>query len=237
MLTEIENSVSQNQQIANDLLKQMQKDSDGDGLNDYEEVYIYHTNSINPDTDDDGFLDGDEVAHSFDPLKAGDHKNSASIAYQDPRTVPPRQTDLYKVNLVQSVKLASGGTGIKLQGQGLPNSFITLFIYSQPIIVIVKTDNAGRWEYILDKPLDDGQHTVLAAQTDSAGSIVARSQEFYFKNGANVAQTISGNLGPDVSGAKRFENDFRFYTIFAIILAMAIAFLIISFAARTKNNI
>jgi len=180
MLTEIENSVSQNQQIANDLLKQMQKDSDGDGLNDYEEVYIYHTNSINPDTDDDGFLDGDEVAHSFDPLKAGDHKNSASIAYQDPRTVPPRQTDLYKVNLVQSVKLASGGTGIKLQGQGLPNSFITLFIYSQPIIVIVKTDNAGRWEYILDKPLDDGQHTVLAAQTDSAGLIIARSQEFIF---------------------------------------------------------
>ena len=36
-------------------------DTDGDGLNDYEEVYLYHTAHDNNDTDGDGVLDGDEI--------------------------------------------------------------------------------------------------------------------------------------------------------------------------------
>ena len=36
-------------------------DSDGDGLNDYEEVYRYHTNPDNNDTDSDGLSDSDEI--------------------------------------------------------------------------------------------------------------------------------------------------------------------------------
>jgi outer membrane protein OmpA-like peptidoglycan-associated protein len=39
-------------------------DTDGDGLNDGEEVNKYHTNPTNPDTDGDGLNDGDEV-HSY----------------------------------------------------------------------------------------------------------------------------------------------------------------------------
>lgn len=42
-------------------------DTDHDGLNDYEEVKIYHTDPKNPDTDGDGFLDGQEVKAGFDP--------------------------------------------------------------------------------------------------------------------------------------------------------------------------
>jgi len=36
-------------------------DSDGDGLNDYEEVHVYHTNPDSNDTDGDGLLDRDEI--------------------------------------------------------------------------------------------------------------------------------------------------------------------------------
>jgi outer membrane protein OmpA-like peptidoglycan-associated protein/opacity protein-like surface antigen len=46
-------------------------DTDGDGLNDGEEVRIYFTNPLNPDTDGDGLSDGDEVRlHKTDPNKA-----------------------------------------------------------------------------------------------------------------------------------------------------------------------
>jgi len=43
-------------------------DYDYDGLADWEEE-IYKTNPINPDTDGDGYLDGEEVASGFDPTK------------------------------------------------------------------------------------------------------------------------------------------------------------------------
>ena len=44
-------------------------DSDGDGLTDWEELNVYHTDPNNPDTDGDGLLDGEEVKHyKTDPL-------------------------------------------------------------------------------------------------------------------------------------------------------------------------
>jgi len=46
-------------------------DTDGDGLTDYEEVMIYGTDPLNPDTDGDGYLDGEEVLHGYNPLGEG----------------------------------------------------------------------------------------------------------------------------------------------------------------------
>lgn len=45
------------------------KDSDGDGLSDYEEVYIYNTNPLNSDTDEDKLSDYEEInIYGTDPL-------------------------------------------------------------------------------------------------------------------------------------------------------------------------
>jgi hypothetical protein len=46
-------------------------DTDHDGLTDYEEVHVYHTNPLNPDTDGDGYLDGAEVKGGYDPNGPG----------------------------------------------------------------------------------------------------------------------------------------------------------------------
>ena len=43
------------------------KDSDQDGLSDYEEIYIYHTNPYNKDSDGDSFTDQQEINSSNDP--------------------------------------------------------------------------------------------------------------------------------------------------------------------------
>jgi hypothetical protein len=51
------------------------KDTDGDGLSDYEEKYLYGTDPKNPDTDGDGMKDGDEVKRGRNPLGPGSLKD------------------------------------------------------------------------------------------------------------------------------------------------------------------
>lgn len=54
-------------------------DSDSDGLTDYEEIYIYHTDPINSDSDSDGYSDGIEVNNSYNPNKNERTKIKKSI--------------------------------------------------------------------------------------------------------------------------------------------------------------
>jgi hypothetical protein len=48
-------------------------DTDGDGLSDYLERVEYGTDPNNPDTDGDGYTDGEEVAAGTNPLDPGSH--------------------------------------------------------------------------------------------------------------------------------------------------------------------
>lgn len=57
----------------------MSIDTDNDGLTDYEETNIYHTDVTNPDTDGDRYTDGEEVKNGYDPNgpgKLGETSNS-----------------------------------------------------------------------------------------------------------------------------------------------------------------
>jgi len=56
--------------LGDSLLSPVEEDADHDGLTNREESY-WGTDFQNPDTDGDGFLDGEEVASGHDPLKPG----------------------------------------------------------------------------------------------------------------------------------------------------------------------
>jgi hypothetical protein len=56
-------------------LKHSNKDSDKDGLTDWEEIHVYGTDPFDPDTDGDGMSDGDEVFLGRNPLGAGKLKD------------------------------------------------------------------------------------------------------------------------------------------------------------------
>jgi len=73
-----------------------QEDTDGDGLKDFQEVKIYHTNPLKADTDGDGVSDGLEVYQSDNPLGPGKidwskiHIIASGVAVPAPSTTPKK---------------------------------------------------------------------------------------------------------------------------------------------------
>lgn len=65
-----ENEITDTEQknLVTDLLELQAKDTDKDGLSDYDEIYIYKTSPYLSDTDSDGYLDKEEIDTGHDPL-------------------------------------------------------------------------------------------------------------------------------------------------------------------------
>jgi hypothetical protein len=59
---------AEEQQLSTD---PFQVDTDGDSLNDRDEVNVWHTDPLNPDSDGDGYLDGAEIRGGYDPKGPG----------------------------------------------------------------------------------------------------------------------------------------------------------------------
>ena len=64
-------------------LNEANKDSDNDGLKDWEEK-IYGTDPNNPDTDGDGYLDGKEIANGYNPLIKAPNDKLADFPLKNP---------------------------------------------------------------------------------------------------------------------------------------------------------
>jgi len=76
----------------NTLLKS--RDTDGDGLSDYDEIYVYHTSPYLADSDSDGISDKQEILNGTDPncpqgKDCSATENSASSTATVPSLTPP----------------------------------------------------------------------------------------------------------------------------------------------------
>lgn len=234
LLEDLERTVKEKEEIKIERKEILVKDSDGDGLSDEFEVLI-GTDLSNPDSDGDGFLDGAEYQLGYDPLNPG---AADKIVYSDARKAKPKKTEIYYVERVTTVTLPTGQLGIKIEGKGLPNSFVTIYIYS-PIIMVTKTDSNGNWSIVLDKPLADGTHEVYTTVTNNHGEIINSSEPFVFEKSGEriVAITVSGFLSPKViSPIESYKINFIILTLALIILAIGIALIIIGISIQRKQR-
>lgn len=157
-------------------------DTDLDGVSDYDEESLYSTDQRNPDTDGDGINDGTEIAAGYDPASAA---AEALMVFDSPKGFGVVRADVLAVETVIPLVETDTTRGVpkvqaQIRGRGLPNSFVTLFIYSTPVVVTVKTDADGNFVYEFERELEDGSHEVYAAVTDNRGAIVAKSAPFGF---------------------------------------------------------
>ncbi|GEM_PF-2864145 len=97
--------------IASLAVKEALKDTDSDGLKDWEEA-IYKTNPENPDSDGDGTSDSDEVNQNRDPLKKGPNDKivepiSDTAVASNPDIDPKNFTQNFTKALFESGALSS----------------------------------------------------------------------------------------------------------------------------------
>ncbi len=171
-----------------------ERDSDNDGLSDIDEIR-YGTDTKGADSDFDGFIDGDEVQKGFDPLKYSPGDYSDRVVFESPKGAGETKENIYAVHSVELKDISLNETGspekrLRLMGKGLPNSFVTIYIYSDPIVLTVKTDSEGNWTYELDKELDDGEHEAYVAITDNTGKITGKSNPLLFVKTAQAVTVI-----------------------------------------------
>jgi len=83
-----------------------QRDSDGDGLDDGDEINRWKTNPLNPDTDGDGLKDGDEIAQGTNPL----NPDSDGDGIPDALDPSPMQPSTPTPNLLSTQLAMNQGT-------------------------------------------------------------------------------------------------------------------------------
>jgi Bacterial Ig-like domain len=218
-------------------------DTDADGISDFDEFNLYRTNPEEPDSDNDGVTDGVEIMRGYNPLDA---TAEAVIEYELPQeTFGLIENELLKVESVSPFVKTEDPTiapvvQASIKGKGLPNSYVTIYVFSTPTIVTVRTDQDGSFEYTFEKELEDGEHEVYVAVTDNTGAIMARSNPFRFIKEAQAFTPIdaAGQISPTemtLSDLQAFDS----YNI-AIglgILALGIILLILGSGLREKNFI
>lgn len=192
------------------------QDSDADGISDYDELHLYQTNPFAADSDGDGFLDNTEIVQGFDPLNI---EREALIVYESPKESGIIRDDILAVSSIATLEETTEEVSDVLEstrapkavisGKGLPNSFVTLYIFSEPIVVTVKTDSSGNWNYVFDKELEDGSHEVYVGITDNAGRVIAKSEPLAFVKTAEAftGGEITDTMTPSIVDRENLWSD------------------------------
>lgn len=209
------------------------KDTNGDGISDYESIHLYNIDPEKPAPvavyEGREINAAEKILLGFDPSKT----ELVKISPEEPKNSIASETPAYKVN---NVKL-SEEKKVSISGWALPNAFVTLYIYSTPIIVTVQANNDGEWQYMIDKELENGDHTVYAASVDNSGKIVVKSSAVAFVKTAEAATIIP--VAPiSVSNVKEPEL-LRYNTIIVMVVifvSLVLIFLVIVGIMSRRNN-
>jgi|GEM_PF-6024458 len=210
------------------------KDSNKDGISDYNSVYVYNMDPIKPSPvssyEGKSVNAGDKILLGFDPTK----KDLVKVTPEQPAESIAPTVPVYKVD---QVALAENKQ-IEIKGKALPNSFVTIYIYSTPIMVTVKTDSRGDWQYTLNKELENGDHTIYTATVNNSGNIIAKSPGYLFTKTAE-AVTLKNipttQASADTNKPGLLEGN-SLIAVIMFILGVAVTALILIGVVNKKNK-
>jgi hypothetical protein len=210
-------------------------DSDQDGLSDFDEIHFFGTDPAHADSDKDGKKDGWEILNNTNPLVSG---KTQTVTFENPVLGGEEKNIEFSVrDVVAGVRSEGAPLPVTFSGKAPAGTMVTLYIYSDPIIVRLETDKDGLWSYTLTKELPDGTHKAYVAMTDSAGRILAKSAPLPFVKSA-AAVSISGPTLPgSAPSAPSLFSGASLYALVLIILGvLGFALLSIGIIVRSRRR-
>lgn len=211
------------------------QDTNKDGVSDYDSLYVYNIDPVLPSPvsvlpDGKKINASEKILLGYDPKKT----DLININLEEPKESDINIIKDYSIN---EVKLTTEKL-VTIKGNALPNSFVSLYIYSNPIMVTIKTNSLGEWEYVLDKELEDGNHSIYVATVNNTGKILARSEGYFF---AKTAEAITFQ---DVPLAQVYEpvkepsilGNVNLYLLSGIILVIILSIFVLLGMYNQKNK-
>lgn len=216
-------------------------DSDQDGVTDYDEIVIYETDPFNAKTVPSDLTDGEKILQGIDPTS----ETIEEISYEDPREEDTAVIEEYVVTQIvvtetRVIEDREVATKVAFRGRALPNSFVTIYIFSTPIIITVKTNEEGVWTYELDQELSDGSHELYVATVNNSGKIIAKSDPIPF-----VKEAAAAELGTSLSlplilaqdeNVGFFRNNFVLLTFVIAVLGILVTFVLVGSSLRGRQE-
>jgi len=194
------------------------RDTDGDGVTDTVEALI----GGDPNAPDltaeqaSGLIDADITLTLEERQEQKDLLNRAS--FEEPITKGTLVPEKLKILKIDNFSPKIGQNQLVINGTGPVNTYLTLFIYSTPIVVTTKTDDSGNFTYTLDSDLLDGEHEVYVTLTDDTGKVKEKSNplSFFIRRAQAVSEEeyLRGDLNVDADKSTTLNN----YVIGVILL-------------------
>ena len=117
---------------------------------------------------------------------------------------PVAPTEIKKLNVAKAVELKNPENEkrvvdnveknvLKFSGKAEPNSIVFLYVFSDPLVLTTKTDGDGNWEYVLEDPIEPGNHEVYSVVNRGDG-VYQRSEVVSFQLSETAeAATVNPN--------------------------------------------
>lgn len=140
-----------------------------------------------------------------------------------------------KVTKIENTRLENSNLALTFSGVADPHKIITLAIFSNPIVVTVKTDKNGLWTYSLEKPLAPGKHSAYVLVPSGEGDKQIRSSVAEFVISPAVAAS-TGNESLVLQSSDYNEPLYRFAIATGVIIASFIIVLLIFYKLRKERQ-
>jgi len=125
--------------------------------------------------------------------KDGGEVEKALIEEEAPISISTFDPDIFLTGsniTIDQIKNVSkkGQQLLHFEGKTLPNTLVTLYVFSNPVIVVVASDGNGRWAYDRERNLDSGKHTAFATIYDDEITRRSKTVDFF------IARSAQGSL-------------------------------------------
>lgn len=122
-----------------------------------------------------------------------------------------------------------------LSGSGKPNTNYIVYVYSDPIIVSVRTDENGIWDVEVEEDIKAGNHEIFMAEADENGYLL-EDPKLISKVEIIETGSPSDSVTEEASEDRVQDNRYIYYLVVAVIVVLVATFLVYKYLIKNKQE-